>query len=489
MQRGEYEAARRYASGRGRCQARVWTSRERPRAARRRGSRAGHPDAAPGARQEEPMSPRNFPALAPVLTPFALALAVLAGCAAAPVANHFARRGASAYRLAAADPRCELRARVELAIAERAAGAGEQLWRDGKAADLVAHQALLAEVAAAPRAPRSTARLTRAVRAAGEIRLMRDEVGGLAVAPELLACASARSAIRQLHPRAQLHLRIGPRRAGRRLAPLRARIRHRRRAQPASTASRQRERGEHRRERWEVSRAHRSSCRAPGAASGCPARLPRGALRAGVLGRRPREPGIDLAWLGVNGAPPRIRRVCMESSRAPACLARRPIQAALLPPPRTAPARPHRAGRRRVARSAGAYSLAARHSGCCCNCGERQLFRCSRAFLRRSYMGMQLLTGRGTAGRIQRSPLASLIDLVKLAISRSEQVTLPRRREGCSAWHGLPVRLALLLVLTAFLPPPPATRRNASPARGARRFNGFQERNRIGERGSRRWTP
>jgi outer membrane protein OmpA-like peptidoglycan-associated protein len=44
----------------------------------------------------------------------------------------------------AADPQVQLRAPVELAFAERALAQAERLWRDGKPADLVAHQAYLA---------------------------------------------------------------------------------------------------------------------------------------------------------------------------------------------------------------------------------------------------------------------------------------------------------------------------------------------------------
>jgi hypothetical protein len=86
------------------------------------------------------MTRRKFPARMRVM----IALAALAGCATAPVANNSLDEARATYRSVAADPQVQLRAPVELALAERALAQAEQLWRDGKPADLVAHQAYLA---------------------------------------------------------------------------------------------------------------------------------------------------------------------------------------------------------------------------------------------------------------------------------------------------------------------------------------------------------
>jgi outer membrane protein OmpA-like peptidoglycan-associated protein len=69
---------------------------------------------------------------------------LLAGCAAAPVANNSLEEARAAYRLAADDPQVRLRAPVELSVSERSLAQAERSWRDGKDADLVAHQAYLA---------------------------------------------------------------------------------------------------------------------------------------------------------------------------------------------------------------------------------------------------------------------------------------------------------------------------------------------------------
>jgi outer membrane protein OmpA-like peptidoglycan-associated protein len=68
----------------------------------------------------------------------------LAGCASAPVANNELDAARDTFRLAVADPQVQLRAPVELALAERTLAEAERLWREGKPADLVAHQAYLA---------------------------------------------------------------------------------------------------------------------------------------------------------------------------------------------------------------------------------------------------------------------------------------------------------------------------------------------------------
>jgi outer membrane protein OmpA-like peptidoglycan-associated protein len=73
-----------------------------------------------------------------------LAALLLASCAAAPVANNALEEARAAYRLAADDPQVRLRAPVELALSERSLAQAERSWRDGKAPDLVAHQAYLA---------------------------------------------------------------------------------------------------------------------------------------------------------------------------------------------------------------------------------------------------------------------------------------------------------------------------------------------------------
>jgi outer membrane protein OmpA-like peptidoglycan-associated protein len=70
---------------------------------------------------------------------------LLAGCVGAPVANNASLEDArSSYRAVSADPQVQLRAPVELAVAERALAQAEKLWRDNAPADLVAHQAYLA---------------------------------------------------------------------------------------------------------------------------------------------------------------------------------------------------------------------------------------------------------------------------------------------------------------------------------------------------------
>jgi outer membrane protein OmpA-like peptidoglycan-associated protein len=83
--------------------------------------------------------PREFSLLAALI-----AALLLAGCAAAPVANNALEEARAAYRLAADDPQVRLRAPVELALSERSLAQAERSWRDGKDPDLVAHQAYLA---------------------------------------------------------------------------------------------------------------------------------------------------------------------------------------------------------------------------------------------------------------------------------------------------------------------------------------------------------
>ena len=81
----------------------------------------------------------------PALAALAAAGVLLAGCAGAPVANNASLEDARAsYRAVSADPQVQLRAPVELALAERALAKAETLWRDHAPEDLVAHQAYLA---------------------------------------------------------------------------------------------------------------------------------------------------------------------------------------------------------------------------------------------------------------------------------------------------------------------------------------------------------
>jgi outer membrane protein OmpA-like peptidoglycan-associated protein len=83
--------------------------------------------------------------VAPALAALAALGVLLAGCAGAPVANNASLDDARAsYRAVSADPQVQLRAPVELAVAERTLAQAEKLWRDNAPADLVAHQAYLA---------------------------------------------------------------------------------------------------------------------------------------------------------------------------------------------------------------------------------------------------------------------------------------------------------------------------------------------------------
>jgi outer membrane protein OmpA-like peptidoglycan-associated protein len=79
--------------------------------------------------------------------PLALSLAALigAGCATAPQTHNALESARSTYRLAHADPEVQLRAPVELQLAERSLVQAERFWRDGADAGIVAHHAYLAE--------------------------------------------------------------------------------------------------------------------------------------------------------------------------------------------------------------------------------------------------------------------------------------------------------------------------------------------------------
>ena len=74
-----------------------------------------------------------------------LALLLLAGCAAPQVANNSLDEARATYRLAAADPQVHQRAALELALAERALGQAERMWRDGVDPEIVQHHAYLAQ--------------------------------------------------------------------------------------------------------------------------------------------------------------------------------------------------------------------------------------------------------------------------------------------------------------------------------------------------------
>lgn len=90
------------------------------------------------------MNPAARMNLAAVAAAVVAAAAVLAGCASTPVTNNELDAARDTYRMAVSDPQVHLRAPVELALAERTLAEAEKLWREGKPADLVAHQAYLA---------------------------------------------------------------------------------------------------------------------------------------------------------------------------------------------------------------------------------------------------------------------------------------------------------------------------------------------------------
>lgn len=73
------------------------------------------------------------------------AVLLAAGCAMTPAPNEAVQGARSTYRAAAAHPEVQLRAPVELQIAERALAEADRLWKSGAAPALVEHQAYLAE--------------------------------------------------------------------------------------------------------------------------------------------------------------------------------------------------------------------------------------------------------------------------------------------------------------------------------------------------------
>jgi outer membrane protein OmpA-like peptidoglycan-associated protein len=74
-----------------------------------------------------------------------LALAFASSCAVSPQANRQLEEARAAYRLAAADPQVQLRAQSELQSAANALSEAERLAGEGKASELVEHNAYLAE--------------------------------------------------------------------------------------------------------------------------------------------------------------------------------------------------------------------------------------------------------------------------------------------------------------------------------------------------------
>jgi outer membrane protein OmpA-like peptidoglycan-associated protein len=76
---------------------------------------------------------------------FALAALIGAGCAVTPQANNAVESARSTYRLAQADPEVQLRAPVELQLAERSLAQAERLRKDRADPAIVAHHAYLAE--------------------------------------------------------------------------------------------------------------------------------------------------------------------------------------------------------------------------------------------------------------------------------------------------------------------------------------------------------
>lgn len=77
--------------------------------------------------------------------PGLLALTLAAGCAVSPEANRQLEEARAAYRLAAADQEVQLRAQPELHSAAAALAEAERLAQEGKASELVEHNAYLAE--------------------------------------------------------------------------------------------------------------------------------------------------------------------------------------------------------------------------------------------------------------------------------------------------------------------------------------------------------
>ena len=73
-----------------------------------------------------------------------LALVALAGCVTFVEPSGSLEEARALYRQVAADPQVQLRAPVELSVAERALGQAERSWRDKAPEEVVAHQTYLA---------------------------------------------------------------------------------------------------------------------------------------------------------------------------------------------------------------------------------------------------------------------------------------------------------------------------------------------------------
>ncbi len=73
------------------------------------------------------------------------ALLLAGACATAPQVSAPLDQARATYRMAATDPQVQLRAPVELAMAERSLARAERLWRENEPAESVAHHAYLAE--------------------------------------------------------------------------------------------------------------------------------------------------------------------------------------------------------------------------------------------------------------------------------------------------------------------------------------------------------
>jgi len=76
---------------------------------------------------------------------FAVASAVLAGCATAPVDNRALDDARATYQLAATDAQVQLRAPVELSLAQRSLADAERAWRERAPAEVISHRAYLAQ--------------------------------------------------------------------------------------------------------------------------------------------------------------------------------------------------------------------------------------------------------------------------------------------------------------------------------------------------------
>lgn len=74
-----------------------------------------------------------------------LAAALVSSCAVSPQASRQLEEARAAYRLAASDPQVQQHARLELQSAANALTDAERLAKEGKASELIEHNAYLAE--------------------------------------------------------------------------------------------------------------------------------------------------------------------------------------------------------------------------------------------------------------------------------------------------------------------------------------------------------